>query len=39
MITGGPKHVGMKRTDTGLSASWQGAVRTSKISTVREIEY
>ena len=33
VTSGGPKCVGMKRTDRGLSASLQGAVRTSKVST------
>lgn len=32
-ITGGTKSVGMKRTEIGLPASWQGAVRTSKLGT------
>ena len=35
LITGGPKCLGMKCADTGLSASWQGAVRTSKVSRLR----
>ena len=32
-ITGGNKSAGMKRTEAGLPASWQGAVRTSKLGT------